>query len=97
MSRAAKEYLARKRPDIQIVGDDFVPIATVRDFAPYIAKIQASGADTVITSNWGSDLGLLFKAARDFGQNINFYTMNASNPSIPAQLGSWAADKVGVI
>ena len=52
-SRAAKEYLARKRPDIQIVGDDFVPIATVRDFAPYIAKIQASGADTVITSNWG--------------------------------------------
>ena len=51
VSRAAKEYLARKRPDIQIVGDDFVPIATVRDFAPYGAKINASGADTVITSN----------------------------------------------
>ncbi|MEO8056889.1 MAG: branched-chain amino acid ABC transporter substrate-binding protein [Burkholderiales bacterium] len=97
VSRAAKEYLARKRPDIQIVGDDFVPIATVRDFAPYVAKIQASGADTVITSNWGSDLGLLFKAARDFGQNINFYTMNANNPSIPAQMGSWGAEKVGVI
>ncbi len=97
VSRAAKEYLARKRPDIQIVGDDFVPIATVRDFAPYIAKIQASGADTVITSNWGSDLGLLFKSARDFGQNINFFTMNANNPSIPTQMGSWGADKVGVI
>ena len=97
VSRATKEYLARKRPDIQIVGDDFVPIATVRDFAPYIAKIQASGADTVITSNWGSDLGLLFKSARDFGQNINFYTMNANNPSIPAQMGSWGAEKVGVI
>ncbi len=97
VSRATKEYLARKRPDIQIVGDDFVPIATVRDFAPYVAKIQASGADTVITSNWGSDLGLLFKSARDFGQNINFYTMNANNPSIPAQMGSWGAEKVGVI
>ena len=97
VSRAAKEYLARKRPDIQIVGDDFVPIATVRDFAPYVAKIQASGADTVITSNWGSDLGLLFKSARDFGQNINFYTMNANNPSIPGQMGSWGAEKVGVI
>jgi branched-chain amino acid transport system substrate-binding protein len=97
VSRAAKEYLARKRPDIQIVGDDFVPIATVRDFAPYIAKIQASGADTVITSNWGSDLALLFKSARDFGQNINFYTMNANNPGIPAQLGPWGAEKVGVI
>ncbi len=97
VSKAAKEYLARKRPDIQIVGDDFVPIATVRDFAPYIAKIQASGADTVITSNWGSDLGLLFRSARDFGLNINFYTMNANNPGIPLQMGPWGADKVGVI
>ena len=97
VSKAAKAYLARKRPDIEIVGDDFVPIAQVRDFAPYIAKIKGSGADTVITSNWGSDLALLFKAARDFGLNINFYTMNANNPGIPAQLGPWGADKVGVI
>jgi branched-chain amino acid transport system substrate-binding protein len=97
VSRAAKEYLARKRPDIQIVGDDFVPIATVRDFAPYLAKVKASGADTVITSNWGSDLGLLFKSAKEFGPNINFYTMNANNPGIPAQLGSWGTEKVGVI
>ena len=97
VSKAAKEYIARKRPDIQIVGDDFVPIATVRDFAPYVAKIQASGADTVITSNWGSDLGLLFKSARDFGLNINFFTMNANNPGIPTQMGPWGAEKVGVI
>jgi branched-chain amino acid transport system substrate-binding protein len=97
VSKATKEYLARKRADIQIVGDDFVPIASVRDFAPYVAKIQASGADTVITSNWGSDLGLLLKSARDFGLNINFYTMNANNPGIPLQMGPWGADKVGVI
>ena len=97
VSKAAKDYLARKRPDVQIVGEDFVPIATTRDFAPYVSKIAASGADTVITSNWGSDLGLLFKAARDFGLNINFYTMNANNPSIPAQMGPWGAEKVGVI
>ena len=97
VSKASKEYLARKRPDIQIVGDDFVPIATIRDFAPFVAKIRASGADTVITSNWGSDLSLLFKAARDGGLDINFYTMNANNPSIPTALGNWGADKVGVI
>jgi branched-chain amino acid transport system substrate-binding protein len=58
VSKASREYLGRKRPDVQIVGDDFVPIAQTRDFAPYIAKIAASGADTVITSNWGSDLTL---------------------------------------
>jgi branched-chain amino acid transport system substrate-binding protein len=97
VSKAAKEYLARKRPDVQIVADEFIPIAQVRDFAPYVAKIAATGADTVITSNWGSDLTLLFKSAKDFGLNVNYFTMNANNPGTPAQLGSWGADKVGVI
>ena len=96
-SKAAKAYLARKRPDVQIVGDTFVPIAQVKDFAPYIAKIKASGADTVITSNWGTDLSLLLKAAKDFGLNINFFTMNANNPGVPAQMGSWGVNKVSVI
>ena len=97
VSKASRAYLARKRPDVQIVGDDFVPIAQVRDFAPYVAKIRASGADTVITSNWGSDLTLLFKSAKDFGLNINFFTMNANNPGTPAQMGAWGTEKVGVI
>jgi branched-chain amino acid transport system substrate-binding protein len=97
VSKAARAYLAKKRPDVEIVGDDFIPIAQVRDFAPYIAKIKASGADTVITSNWGSDLTLFFKSAKDFGLNLNYFTMNANNPGTPAQLGSWGADKVGVI
>jgi branched-chain amino acid transport system substrate-binding protein len=97
VSKASKAYLARKRPDIQIVGDNFVPIAQVRDFAPYIAKIKASGADTVITSNWGTDLTLLLKAAKDYGLNINFFTMNANNPGVPAQMGSWGENKVSVI
>ncbi|MDB5763759.1 MAG: branched-chain amino acid transporter substrate-binding protein, partial [Herminiimonas sp.] len=64
VTRAAKEYLKRKRPDIQIVGDDLHPIAQVKDFSPYVAKIKASGADTVITGNWGADLALLIKAAK---------------------------------
>jgi branched-chain amino acid transport system substrate-binding protein len=54
VAKYAKENLARKRPDIQIVGEDLHPLAQTRDFAPYIAKIKASGADTVITGNWGS-------------------------------------------
>lgn len=97
VAKASRAYLAKKRPDIQIVGEDYVPIATVRDFAPYVAKIASSGADTVITSNWGSDLGLLFKAAKDYNLNINFYTFNANNPGIPSQMGSWGVDKVSVM
>ena len=97
VSKAAKEYLARKRPDIQIVGDDFIPIAQTRDFASYVAKIAATGADTVITSNWGTDLTLFFKSAKDFGLNINYFTMNANNPGTPAQIGAWGDGKVGVL
>ena len=81
MTRAAKEYLKRKRPDIEIVGDDLHPIAQVKDFSPYVAKIKASGADTVITGNWGSDLSLLIKAAKDAGLTANFYTYYAATPA----------------
>lgn len=97
VSKAAKEYLIRKRPDIQIVANEFIPMAQIRDFAPYVAKIAATGADTVITSNWGSDLTLLLKASKDFGLNVNFFTLNANNPGTPTQLGSWGENKVGVI
>ncbi|MBU6438251.1 MAG: ABC transporter substrate-binding protein, partial [Betaproteobacteria bacterium] len=64
VSRYFKDIIARKRPDIQIVGDDLHPLGQVKDFAPYIAKIKASGADTVVTGSWGQDLTLLVKAAR---------------------------------
>jgi len=97
VSKAAKEYLTRKRPDIQIVANEFIPIAQVRDFAPYVAKIAATGADTVITSNWGSDLTLLLKSSKDFGLNVNYFTLNANNPGTPTQLGSWGENKVGVV
>jgi branched-chain amino acid transport system substrate-binding protein len=48
VAKYAKETIGRKRPDIQFVGEDLHPLAQVRDFAPYIAKIKASGADTVL-------------------------------------------------
>src|SRR6185503_10993547 len=97
VSRYAKENLARKRSDIQVVGDDLHPLAQVRDFAPYIAKIKASGADTVITGNWGSDLTLLVKAAHDAGLDVKFYTYYAGVTGTPTALGATAAGKVFVV
>jgi branched-chain amino acid transport system substrate-binding protein len=44
VAKAAKAMLPKKRPDIQIVGDDLHPLGKVKDFAPYVAKIKASGA-----------------------------------------------------
>ena len=94
VSRAAKEYLKRKRPDVQIVGDDLHPIATVKDFAPYVAKIKASGADTVITGNWGADLALLVKAAKDAGLTAKFYTYYAGTSGVPTAMGGATAGLV---
>ncbi|MBX3605830.1 MAG: branched-chain amino acid ABC transporter substrate-binding protein [Piscinibacter sp.] len=90
----AKENLKRKRPDIEIVGEDLHPLAQVRDFAPYIAKIKASGADTVITGNWGSDLSLLVKAANEGGYNGKFYTYYSGVTGTPTALGTAPAGRV---
>jgi branched-chain amino acid transport system substrate-binding protein len=94
VARFAKENLARKRPDIQIVGEDLTPLAQTRDFAPYIAKIKASGADTIITGNWSSDLTLLVKAANDGGLTAKFYTYYAGVSGTPTAMGANAAGRV---
>jgi len=94
VAKYAKEYLKRKRPDIQIVGEDLHPLAQVRDFAPYIAKIKASGADSVITGNWGSDLALLVKAAVEGGYNGKFFTYYTGVTGTPTALGTNGAGKV---
>ncbi|RZL96526.1 MAG: branched-chain amino acid ABC transporter substrate-binding protein [Variovorax sp.] len=94
VSKFAKENLKAKRPDVQVVGDDLHPLAQVRDFSPYIAKIKASGADTVITGNWGSDLALLIKAANDAGLNVKFYTYYAVTTGTPTAMGAASDGKV---
>ena len=82
----AKAMLAAKRPDIQIVGDELHPLQKITDFAPYIAKIKASGADSVITGNWGQDFALLLKAAADAGLRVNWYTYYADNVGGPTAI-----------
>ena len=94
VSKFAKDNLKAKRPDVEIVGDDLHPLAQVRDFAPYIAKIKASGADTVITGNWGSDLSLLIKAANDSGLNVKFLTYYAPGAGTPTAMGATSDGKV---
>ena len=86
--------LARKRPDIQIVGDDLHPLGKVKDFAPYVAKIKASGADTVITGNWGNDMSLLVKAGKDAGLKVDLYTYYAGGLGAPTAMGEAGVGKV---
>src|SRR5258708_3546770 len=87
VTKTAKELLKEKRPDVEIVGDELHPLAKVKDFSPYVAKIRASAADTVITGNWGSDLALLIRAAKDAGLKADFYTFYARVLGSPTAIG----------
>ena len=92
--REAKKQLAVQRPDVAIVGDELHPVGRVKDFAPYAVKIKASGAQAVITGNWGNDLTLLVKAAREVGYTGSFYTFYGNALGAPAAIGDAGIGKV---
>lgn len=92
--REARRQLVAQRPDLSVVGDELHPMARVKDFLPYAAKIKASGAQAVITGNWGNDLSLLVKAARDVGFDGKFYTFYGNAMGAPAAIGEAGIGKV---
>ncbi|MDQ7970159.1 MAG: branched-chain amino acid ABC transporter substrate-binding protein [Oxalicibacterium faecigallinarum] len=97
VAEAARQQLRAKRPDIRIVGNELHPIGKIKDFAPYIAKIKAAGADTVMTGNWGNDLTLLVKAAKEFGLDAKFYTFYGNSLGAPAAIGDAGVDRVRAV
>lgn len=96
-AKTAKEMIAKKRADVQIVGDDLHPLGQVKDFAPYVARIAASGADTVVTGNYGNDLALLVRAAKDYGLKANFYTFYAGGLGAPTAIGDAGVERVRMV
>ena len=86
-----KKFLALYRPDIKIVGDEMIPLMQVKDFSPYITKIKASGAESLLTGNYGPDLALLIKAGVDAGLNIRYDTFLGHVIGAPTAIGG-AAD-----
>jgi branched-chain amino acid transport system substrate-binding protein len=85
--KQARTMLAAKRPDIEIVGDELHPLGRIKDFLPYASKIQASGAQAVLTGNWGNDLTLLVKASREVSAALKFYTFYGNALGAPAAIG----------
>ena len=92
--KEAKQQLNQLRPDIQVAGEELHPIGRVKDFLPYAAKIKASGAQAVITGNWGNDLTLLIKAAKEAGFEGKFYTFYGNALGAPAAIGDAGVGKV---
>ena len=92
--KEARRQITAQRPDVQIVGDELHPLGRVKDFIPYAAKIKASGAQAVLTGNWGNDLTLLIKAAKDVGFEGKFYTFYGNALGAPAAIGDAGVGKV---
>ncbi len=92
--REARRQIEDKRPDMKIVGEELHPVGRVKDFLPYATKIKASGAQAVITGNWGNDLTLLVKAAREAGYEGKFYTFYGNALGAPAAIGEAGVGRV---
>ena len=92
--REAKKQISLQRPDVQIVGDELHPMARVKDFLPYAVKIKQSGAQAVLTGNFGNDLTLLVKAAKDVGFEGKFYTFYGNALGVPGVLAEAGVGKV---
>lgn len=94
VAKKAREMVIAKRPDVEIVGDELHPLGRVRDFTPYAAKIVASGAQAVLTGNWGNDLTLLVRALRDVGSSARLYTFYGNALGAPAAIGDAGVGRV---
>jgi len=92
--REARRQIEAQRPDMKIVGEELHPVGRVKDFLPYASKIKASGAQAVITGNWGNDLTLLVKAAREAGYEGKFYTFYGNALGAPAAIGEAGVGRV---
>ncbi len=88
---AARRLLQQRVPEAELVGDELiVPFGKVLDFTPFIAKIKASGADTVLTGNWGPDIHRFVKASMGSGLDVQFYTIYGGLTSSIAGYGGAA-------
>ena len=94
VGRQARTMIEARRPDIRIVGDELHPIGRVKDFLPYASKILASGAQAVVTGNWGNDLTLLVKAVHELGGTPKFYTFYGNALGVPGVLGEAGVGRV---
>ncbi|MEI8303150.1 MAG: branched-chain amino acid ABC transporter substrate-binding protein [Burkholderiales bacterium] len=97
VQRDVKAFAAKLRPDLQVVGDELIPLGKIKDFTPYITKIKASGAQALLTGNWGPDMNLLVKAGLDSGADLRYYTMYAHLAGGPTAIGPAGDGKVYAI
>jgi ABC-type branched-subunit amino acid transport system substrate-binding protein len=86
MAENFKKGLKEYYPEAEIVGEDFHKLFQT-DYAPYITKVKASGAEVVYTGDWDPDGSNLLKQARAMGLHIPFAHIYLTTYPTMAALG----------
>ncbi len=77
-----KEYY----PGAEIVGEDYHKLF-LTDFAPYLTKIKASGAEVIYTGDWMPDAANLLKQARQTAITLPFANIFITEPNLLHEVG----------
>ena len=86
LAEGFKKGLKEFYPDAQIVGEDYHKLF-LTDFAPYLEKIKASGAEVVFTGDWIPDAANLLKQARQMGISLPFANIFLDEPNFLHEVG----------
>jgi len=86
MSSSFKEGLKLYYPEAEVVGEDYHKLF-LTDFAPFISKIKASGAEIVYTGDWIPDAANLLKQSRRLGLTIPFAHFFLDEPNFLHEVG----------
>jgi branched-chain amino acid transport system substrate-binding protein len=86
LAEGFKKGLKEYYPDAQIVGEDYHKLF-LTDFAPYLEKIKASGAEVVFTGDWIPDAANLLKQARQMGIAQPFAHVFMDEPNFLTEIG----------
>jgi branched-chain amino acid transport system substrate-binding protein len=86
LARHFKEAAAERLPALQVVGEALHPAFQLRDFGPLVQRVLSSGAQAVVTGNWGEDFVRLVQALQTAKAQLPLFTYYAALPGAPKAL-----------
>jgi ABC-type branched-subunit amino acid transport system substrate-binding protein len=86
MAEGFKRGLKKHYPKAEIVGEDYHKLF-LTDFAPYLTKIKASGAEVIYTGDWIPDAANLLKQARQMGITLPLANTFIDEPNFLHEVG----------
>lgn len=86
LADAFKMGLQEYYPDAKIVGEDYHRLY-LTDFAPYLTKIKASGAEVIFTGDFNPDAANLLKQTRQMGIKLPFAHIFMNDPTTLKEIG----------